>query len=372
MNCKIKVSVHRSSFGARRFGSRLFAAGGPLADGFVKNYAGGDRDVERFDLPAQGDADEHVAALAHETPQPLALAAEQQGAGLRPVPVRVRGVGLGGGADGPDAAPLQLLQQPHDVGGARDGHVFERAGRGLRHRLGQARRAPLGDEDAVRARTLGRAYNRAEVARVFDAVEHDRERRVFGAHARGERAEQVVRARVVGGGDGRDDALVVGARGDALQLGAGHAADGDVGVARDLKNLAQPRLVRALGQRQALDGARARAQRFEHGLDAEDVRPVVRRLRPADLRSFRPACGLARLARTREGRAFGLGGAGRAFAPVLAREGARHALARRLAAAFGPALAPFGAAALPALLSTVLFHLFSARARSTSRWRSRA
>jgi hypothetical protein len=88
---------------------------------------------------------------------------------------------------------------------------------------------------------------------------------------------------------------------------------------------------------------------------------------------------LARLARTLEGRAVALCGARRAFAPVFAREGARHAVARRLVASFGPALAPFGptlapfgAAARPSLVSTVLFHLFSARARSTRRWRSRA
>jgi hypothetical protein len=65
-----------------------------------------------------------------------------------------------------------------------------------------------------------------------------------------------------------------------LQLCARRATDGDVRVARDLKNLAQARLVRPLGQRQALDGPHARAQRFEDGLHAEDVRAVLLRARP--------------------------------------------------------------------------------------------
>src|SRR5919107_4889634 len=90
---------------------RLFATRQPLADGFVEHYAGRDRDVQRFYPSAQRDADEHVTALAHETAEPLALAAEQKGAGLRPVPVRVRSLRLGRGADCPDAAPLQLFEQ---------------------------------------------------------------------------------------------------------------------------------------------------------------------------------------------------------------------------------------------------------------------
>jgi hypothetical protein len=129
----------------------------------------------------------------------------------------------------------------------------------------------------VRARALDRAYDRAEVARVFDAVEHDRQRRVVGADARRERVEQVVGVRVVRGGDGGDDALMVRARREPLQFRARHAPDGDVCVARNLKYLAQTRLVRALGHGQTLHGSRARAQRFEHRLNAEDVRAVVRR-----------------------------------------------------------------------------------------------
>ena len=52
--------------------------------------------------------------------------------------------------------------------------------------------------------------------------------------------------RVVRRRDGRDDALMVRARSDALKLRARHAPDGYVRVARNLKYLAQPRFVRAL------------------------------------------------------------------------------------------------------------------------------
>jgi hypothetical protein len=98
-----------------------------------------------------------------------------------------------------------------------------------------------------------------------------------------------------------------------LQLSARHAPHGDVCVARYLKYLAQARLVRALGDGQTLDGARPRAQGFEHGLDAEDVRAVV-----FDLRTARR---LARIAR-------GCARRGAAHGPNA--ESTRHTVAGRL------------------------------------------
>jgi hypothetical protein len=99
-----------------------------------------------------------------------------------------------------------------------------------------------------------------------------------------------------------------------LQLGARHPPDGDVGVARYLKYLAQARLVRALGHGQTLDGPRPRAQGFEHGLDAEEVRAVV-------FNYLLTSCGLARLPFRKAPHRVSL-------APRP--EGARHTVARRL------------------------------------------
>src|SRR6201986_2419242 len=74
---------------------------------------------------------------------------------------------------------------------------------------------------------------------------------------------------------------MVRARGEALQFRARHAPHGDVRVSRYLKNLSQARFVRALRERQALDGTRARAQGFQNGLHAEDVRAVLFGSRPS-------------------------------------------------------------------------------------------
>jgi hypothetical protein len=106
---------------------------------------------------------------------------------------------------------------------------------------------------------------------------------------------------------------MVRAQSEALQLGAGHASDGDVGITRNLKNLSQTRLVRSFSHRDALDGARARTQSFEHRLDAEDVRAVV-------FSGLRPRR-LARRSRKNARRTFALAPSGKS---------ARHTLARRL------------------------------------------
>jgi hypothetical protein len=223
---------------------------------------------------------------------------------------------------------------------------------------------------------------------------------------------------------------MVRACGHALQLGTRYAADGDVRVPCDLKNLAQARLVRALGHDDALDGARARAQSFEHGLHAEEVRAVVRvrlyahkRLSARLLkrrfgRAVRRPCEVAR-------RALSLSHTRGAFALAPSREGASDTLARRLAiahalpgiahallttahamltvahalltgantipltvlAVLGSALAMRACALvmrlvaavrapplllLPTPVSAVVFHELSARARSTKRRRNRA
>src|ERR1043166_6004042 len=84
------LRIHHSLFRIPNFYVRTNPPRGSLAHGLEENDSGGDRDVERFDLAEQRDRDERVAALTHETAQPLALAAEQKDARLRPVPFGVR------------------------------------------------------------------------------------------------------------------------------------------------------------------------------------------------------------------------------------------------------------------------------------------
>src|SRR4051812_18903655 len=90
-----------------------------LSQRLVKHDAGGDRDVQRLYLAAQGNAHEGVAALAHQSMQPRAFAAQKERGRLTPVPVGVKEGCAGGRPNRPDVTFFQLLYQSREVGGAR-------------------------------------------------------------------------------------------------------------------------------------------------------------------------------------------------------------------------------------------------------------
>ena len=50
--------------------------------------------------------------------------------------------------------------------------MLERPGGGLGHHVGDARRAPLGNDDAARAGGMRGADDGPQVVRVLDAIEH--------------------------------------------------------------------------------------------------------------------------------------------------------------------------------------------------------
>src|SRR5262249_43912319 len=72
-------------------------------------------------------------------------------------------------SDYPYAAVFQLIYQWNQIVHSRDPHIFDRAGRSLRHRFVQSGGAVFGDEDAVNSSALARPQNGAQVMRVFDA-----------------------------------------------------------------------------------------------------------------------------------------------------------------------------------------------------------
>ncbi len=76
----------------------------------------------------------------------------------------------------PQVGPLGAAKQLGEVRRHRDADMLDGAGRGLRHDRRDPRRAVARQHQAVRARAVAGAHDRAEVARVGDAVEHDDER----------------------------------------------------------------------------------------------------------------------------------------------------------------------------------------------------
>ena len=132
-----------------------------------------------------GDAQEVVAGLLDQVVQAGALAAEDEDAVGAEVEVGVVGRAALVEAEHPDVGLLHLLERADEVGDAGDADVLGGAGGGLGDGGGDGRGAALGQDDAVDARAVGGAEERAEVVGVFDAVEGEEEAVVRGRSRRG-------------------------------------------------------------------------------------------------------------------------------------------------------------------------------------------
>src|SRR5271157_4749031 len=110
---------------------------------FEEHHARRHRHVQRRNPARHGDAHQRVAVLPHLLMQAFTLAAQHHRRRRRVLHLIV---GLSAALIqpvDPEAAPLDLFQRPVDVGDAHHRQVFQRAGRGLGHHVGDAGRAPL-------------------------------------------------------------------------------------------------------------------------------------------------------------------------------------------------------------------------------------
>ncbi len=108
----------------------------------------------------------------------------------------------------PEALFLQLLESAADVCDANHRQMLQSAGSGSGCGLGKGRGAALRDDDGRCAGGMGRSDNRAEVVRIFDAIEHHQQLRAGGG---------MVQFRVLLSGPDGDDALMRNAFGEAVK-----------------------------------------------------------------------------------------------------------------------------------------------------------
>ena len=174
-------------------------------------------------MAEERDRHEVVAVLAHEPADPAAFAAEhERDRLLAGPPASQRSV---------PAASKPTTQTPRAFRAssawttlpiAGDPHVLEGPRRGAVDGLGQAGAVPLGQQHAVGPRRFRGAQDRAQVARVLDAVEHDEQ-----APGRAPVWSSAVEGHDRLGGDDRDEALVGHAARHAVEGLAGLEAQGD-------------------------------------------------------------------------------------------------------------------------------------------------
>ena len=168
-------------------------------------------------------------------------------------------------ADSPDIAFFQLVQRARDVGDARDRQMLRGPGGSFDHGARQPDGAAFGNDDAVGAGAVGGANQRAQVVRVFHAVEHDQEAVLAVALLQ----QRVHVGILLAAGDG-DDALVGVGVGGAVKLLARQEADLHAAGAAVVDQALHPLVMALAGDAHVIKAARARLQRLADRMNAVD------------------------------------------------------------------------------------------------------
>ena len=119
----------------------------------------------------------------------------------------------------------------------------------------------------MNAGALRSPQDRAQVARVFDTIKHDDQRLGACANPRSDGFKQLVRVGIPRRGHARQDSLMISTAGGAIQGGARRATDGNILSPRQIDQLPQAILMRALGHHDLFDLPIA-TQSLEHRIDA--------------------------------------------------------------------------------------------------------
>jgi hypothetical protein len=206
-----------------------------------------------------------VTGAADEVMEASAFAAEDQDAVTREVELVIIGLAALVETDDPDVLPLQVFKGTDEVDDAGDAEVFGGAGAGFDGNRTDGSGAAFGEDYAVDASAVGYAEQRAEVLRVFDAIESEQQSACawfvrFRISAVG--LEEIFDGEELGGADEGDYALVGGRLGELGQLLAGLVADADTGLAAEGDELVEPGILALVGDEDVIEAAAAGLDRF--------------------------------------------------------------------------------------------------------------
>src|ERR1035437_963900 len=233
----------------------------PPSPPFEKHHARCHRHIQRRNPARHGDAHQRVAMLPHLLVQAFALAAQHHRRRRGVLHLVVRLVAALIQAVDPEAPLFDFFERPVDIGDAHHRQVFERAGRGLGHHVGDAGRAPFRNHHRARARGVGRPDDGAQVVRIFDAVEHHQH--FAWGHA--------VEVGIPPSGAHGHHALVRRGAGQAVERRARLKAHGYRSAPRQIDDFLQPRAAGALRYQQALERV-LRPQSLRHRMNAAQYR----------------------------------------------------------------------------------------------------
>jgi len=251
-----------------------------LAEGFKEDDRAGGGDVEGADAAAHGDAQQVIAGAADEVVEAGALASEDEDTVAGEVELVVVGGAVFVETDDPEVLFFQLFEGADEVDDAGDTQVLGCAGAGFDGGGAQGSRAALGEQDAVDSSAICYTQQSAEVLRVFNAVESEKQAGRTGDYGR----VKVFEGEEILGANEGYDALVSGSFGEQGQLLARLLADADTGVAAEGDEALQALVVALAGDENVVEAAAAglegfldRMQAVEnfHVLSVEDGRRAL-------------------------------------------------------------------------------------------------
>lgn len=217
--------------------------GATLTKRLVENHSSGGRDVEGTHPSRHGDAEEVIAGFAHEVVEAGPFAAQHKDTVAGEVKLVVVGLSPFVETNDPEILSLEILESAHEVHYAGNAEMFGCAGAGFYGHRAQRGGAALGEDNAVDAGSVGHAKERAQVLRVFDAIEgKDEPGRLGAVDGRPSLEEVFDGQRLLPPNDGHN-ALVCGGSGKLGQLLTGLLAHAHACLAAFGDQLFQPRVL---------------------------------------------------------------------------------------------------------------------------------
>jgi hypothetical protein len=121
-----------------------------------------------------------IAGAANQIMKPRALAAQHDDKIASEVEPVVVGCAAFVETNDPEILALEFFESAHQINHARDAQMLGRTRAGLHGNGAQRGGAALSEDDAVDARAIGHAQQRAQVLRIFYAIESQNEARCGG------------------------------------------------------------------------------------------------------------------------------------------------------------------------------------------------
>ena len=214
-------------------------------------------------FPEHRNRHQKIAVFAHQIVQSLAFGAEHDGAMHLVVNRVISLLAALVQSDDPQILLFQFLERARYVRDFRDGKVFARSRRNLRHRACDRGGTAFGNHHAIGSGGVGGAQDRSQIVRIFDSIEHDDQRLLAAT-----RRHQVIEIAILFCRSRGHQSLMRGVAGNFVEFHARQNAHRNADLAALVNHPLQANIFSLLGDADPLEVAPARLERFRNRIDS--------------------------------------------------------------------------------------------------------